>query len=206
MTAKRLSKELRRTIAQRATAQANEKERKELEERSHEIGMRGYETIFDQEVRAMAAWMPAGWVSKDLCLRFNANGWDVKFTVKEAVPVPSSSGFGCHMLGSVAGDLGTEMQKLATDIKTFKEEGDSAYRKVLAMLNQFVTFKQLRENWPEGHQFYKDLDADDVAKVPAVRIAEINALLGLPREEDNEEQGTVDAGGSEPSEPIPEDG
>jgi hypothetical protein len=59
----------------------------------------------------------------------------------------------------------------------------AAYKATKTLLSSATTIKSLRATWPDGEAFYKAFEARElVSTVPAVRVDEVNKLLGLPPE------------------------
>jgi hypothetical protein len=174
----RLTKEMRESIAIRASNTSFLAEYEAIKKEEHKIGMALYEEAFDKKVRGQAARMPKHWMRQDGCLRFNCGGYDLTFTVKEAVPVPSSTH--CARLANITGELAVTAQKHAEKIQDLKKRNKDAQRALLAMLHGIGSIKQLKNAWPEGAEFYSMYDIESPkAGVPAVQIAEINSMLGL---------------------------
>lgn len=114
----------------------------------------------------------------DSCLRFNCGGYDLRFTVTPAVAVPYSTH--CARLGTLTGDLAERGQAHANAGQTFRTEYETAYCALLRMLEGVGSVKALHKAWPEGIEFYKTyLTAAPGANVPALRVEEVNKMLGL---------------------------
>lgn len=194
----RLTNEMRLEIAKKAMADTRAKTAAELRERQDRLARAGHAKLFDAKLVKEVMKLPKEWRRMDGCLKFNADGWQVQFNLLDPrdhtklnyeerankdwqLPVPlghSSSQYSCNPLGSITGELATEMQKCATDIKTFKENGDEGTKMVKQMLGMVNTIKRLKEVWPEGIEFYQEYDVPET-QLPAVRMDEINALLGI---------------------------
>lgn len=175
----RLTQNIRERICNRAITAAF-KEREESRAAAEiALGMEAYQAAFPEKERVAAAAMPEGWLRLDRCLRFNANGWNVTLRVNPGVPVPSAE-YGCRNLASLTGELADRVQRHAQDEENLRDERRKAERELSGFLDQFKTIKQMREAWPEGEPFYAEFDVDrKPTGVPAVRVAEINALLGI---------------------------
>ena len=146
--------------------------------RSHALAIEAYESVFDEAVRRQALAMPKDWLRYDSCLRFNANGWDVTLNAREAVPVPHS--YYCTRIGTLDGEMAERVQAFSTEKEQLRNDIHRAERETSGFLEQFKSFKQMRETWPEGEPFYGSFDVEKLAGgVPAVRVAEINKLLNI---------------------------
>lgn len=175
----RLTQNIRERICRRAITAAFKDREAALKEQEHTLGMECYQAVIPESERKAAAAMPEGWLQMDACLRFNANGWDARLCVTSPVPVPNNKGY-CRSLGSLTGDLAERVQAHLQEEKGLKEARIKAEMELSGFLEQFKTYKQLREAWPEGEPFYAEFDVEPKAGgVPAVRVAEINKLLNL---------------------------
>ena len=175
----RLTQSIRETIKNRAIKAAFAEREQAMKDAESLLGIEAYESVFPQVIRDQAAAMPDGWLRQDSCLRFNASGWNVTLTLKEGVPVPSAR-YGCEVLASLTGDLAERVQARKTASEKLREQRYSAERELAGFLEQFKSFKSMREAWPEGKPFYESFDVEaPKGGVPAVRVAEINKLLNI---------------------------
>jgi hypothetical protein len=174
----RITNSIRESICRKAINAAFKEREEAHAAQEHALGMEAYEAVIPAAERKAAAKMPENWLRMDGCLKFNANGWSVTLCVKPSVPVPQSPY--CQPLGSVTGDLAERIQAHCTAIKERKEAKHRAEREMTGFLEQFRSIKQMREAWPEGEPFYAEFDVErKSAGVPAVRVAEINKMLGI---------------------------
>lgn len=176
----RLTQNIRERICKRAIAAAFKEREESHEAAEHALGMEAYAAVLPEAERLAAAALPERWLKTDRCLRFNANGWTATLTVSEKVPVPFDDRAYCTPLGTLTGDLGERVQAHVQGEEKLRDEKRKAVRELSGFLDQFKTIKQMREAWPEGEPFYAEFDVErKAAGVPAVRVAEINALLGI---------------------------
>lgn len=174
----RLTNTLRDTIRHRAIGAAFSEREAELKANEHRLGMEAYDAVIPEAERIAAAGLPERWCRYDRCLRFNAGGWDVRLDVEKSVPV--FSGYGCHRLGDITGDLAERIQAHVQAKEALRKDKARAEHELDGFLAQFKSLKQMAESWPEGNPFYADLDIDrKPGGVPAVRVMEINKLLNL---------------------------
>jgi len=182
----RLTKDLRSSIAYAAVAHAFDPRQDALNKEEDALGREAYAAVLTPaEIKAVKA-VPQNWFRSDSCLRFNAGGYTVKLTVSDGMPVPYApkgdrGGYHCGMLGSIpAGDLCDRIQTHVKAVETYREERYKAKQSVLVMLGGVSTLKQLREAWPEGESFFSRHEAVSTGgNLPAVRVDEVNAMLGL---------------------------
>jgi hypothetical protein len=174
----KLTKEIREKIASDTVKGQFAKREKDLKKAHHEMGMKLYNFVFDEATRKAVKKVPEKWLRHCDCLRFNCNGWNLRFNVDKPVPTPNSSH--CDVLGSVTGDLATEAQELSKEEQKYRDDLSSAYRALITMLNELNTMKQLQDTWPEGKQYYgKYLKAKEGSTLPAIQVSEVNKILGI---------------------------
>lgn len=171
----------RKTIVNRAIIAAYTPKKVAQDKAEAAQAMQCYNAVFPKKIREQASLMPAGWLRDDNCLRFNAMGYEAKLCMEEKVRVPSSN-YGCQRLGNLEPELGQKVQEFLRDKEKMREEVTRSEHKLTGFLEQFKTFKQMQQAWPEGEQFYKDLNAERTPQqLPAVITSEINAMLGLDK-------------------------
>lgn len=174
----KLTQASRERINKRAVLAAFSERRDEFRAQEHSLGMDAYRACFPAEQLSLAASLPDGWVRRDACLRFNAEGWSAELCVDPPVPVPHSPY--CRPLGSLTGELAERVKAHMQAKEQVREAARKTEAEMTGFLSQFRSFKEMREAWPEGAALYDDLDVERTATgVPAVRVAEINKLLNL---------------------------
>ncbi len=180
----RLTNDVREAIANKAVAHAFDPRRAALAEEADTLGRAAYAVVFPKSETDKLASVPENWIRRDACLRFNVGGQHIKLNlVGDGVPVPyrinGYAGYSCSVLGSIPhGDLCDKIQKHAVAVEKLKDESKAARQQLMAMLAKVSTFKRLRDIWPEGAQFFAGYEISSAA-VPALRVDEINAMLGL---------------------------
>jgi hypothetical protein len=182
----RLTTAARQVIAERAVRHAFAEREAALKKAEDLLAREAFDAVVPVAEQKLAKKLPEYWLRRDDCLRFNAGGYDVTLSViGEGLPVPyapdgSRGGYSCNRLGNIPhGDLCDRIQAHVKASDEIKLERRSAYKATLAMLEAIQTTNKLREVWPEGEQFFLDY-ADAVApSLPAIRVSEVNALLGL---------------------------
>lgn len=174
----RLTKTIREHICEHAVKAAFEHKLEDLKNREAELAEACYNAVFSEDIRNALSQVPDGWLRTCTCLRFNAGGWNVMLCSEKEMPTPDSRF--CEPLGAVTGELADKVQAFSQEKTQLTDDQHDARAKMLGFLEGFSTFKQLREAWPEGEQFYQDYDSRRIApNVPAVITKEINTMLGL---------------------------
>lgn len=183
----RLTKDLRQSIANAAVAHSFDPKADAHKVAEDALAREAYAHVIPASEVAAAEAMPSNWYRRDACLRFNAGGYTVRLNlIGDGLPVPYQAkgeaygGYHCAVLGSIPpGDLCDRIQAHAQDGEQLKAERRKAYQAVFAMLEGVSTLKRLAEVWPDGEQFYKRYAETPAASLPAVRVDEINAMLGI---------------------------
>lgn len=145
------------------------------------LAFEAYAFIVTPAEQKAIAKLPARWWKRDKCLRFNVEGQRITLNVPEpGVLVPPSSGGYCETLGAITeGDLCSRIQAHAQAGEALKAEQKDAEAKVKALVYSVTTTAKLREVWPEGEAFYDGIESRSPSSLPMVRVAEVNAALGI---------------------------
>lgn len=183
----KLTKYSREAIARRAVAHSFDPRQAELKIAEDRLAREAYATLFSDAELAIVATLPEGWVRLDACLQFNVGGQRITLDVSgDGLPVPyrprgsENGGYYCHQLGVIEhGDLCDRIQKHAQTVDTVKSERRAALRATEQMLGAVTTTGKLKEIWPQGAQFYAEYEDKPPVHLPAVRVDEVNAALGL---------------------------
>lgn len=183
----KLTKYSREAIARRAVAHAFDPRQAALADAEDVLAREAYDSIFPKDEQALVAAIPSNWFRLDACLQFNVGGQRITLNVKgDGLPVPYRmkgsewGSYGCHQIGTIEhGELCDRIQKHAQTVEDVKRERRDALRATENMLNAVTTTGKLKEVWPQGEQFYADYEDRPAPALPAVRVDEINSILGL---------------------------
>ncbi len=108
-----------------------------------------------------------------------ANGYQVGMYVKDPLPRQGYQ-INHHFI--------VKSESLTNEVMAWRDACDEWLKakremelKVNAVLNSVTTFNSLQKTWPAGEQFWKHLPIDFPFRnqVPAVKVEELNAALGL---------------------------
>ncbi|MDW9880507.1 hypothetical protein GOA90_25310 [Sinorhizobium meliloti] len=183
----KLTNYMRESIAGRAVSHAFDPKKEALAKAEDALAREAYAFTFPKAETDLIATVPENWFRRDPCLLFNVGGQSIVLNVAGAgLPVPYRSkhsdngSYRCNTVGVIPhGDLCDRIQKHAQAVEKYKEQRREAKRQVEAMLGSVTTTGKLKEVWPEGEQFYSKYDDVKPPSLPAVRAAEVNAILGL---------------------------
>lgn len=175
----RLTNSIREDLALKTIKETFGKDVESEKKAEAALAKKAYESLFDPKILTAVKKLPKEWVKFDNCLRFNIRGMSITLCMPEpGVVVPRT--IGCTSLGVLSGDLGEEVVAFAEKKRDNYNARKDAQRKVYNMLVQLQTIKQLQDTWPEGKKFYADLlKVKEGSALPAIRIEEVNAALGL---------------------------
>lgn len=183
----RLTKYSRKAIASAATAHSFDPKSELLAATEDALAQEAYDSVIPAAEKKAAEAMPSNWYRRDACLRFNVGGYSLHLNlIGDGLPVPYKAkgeeygGYHFGSLGSIpAGDLCDRIQAHAQAKDSLRTERQKAYRAVITMLDGVSTVKRLSEVWPEGEQFCAKYGTTTSANLPAVRVDEVNAMLGI---------------------------
>ncbi|WP_420959336.1 Nmad5 family putative nucleotide modification protein [Brucella sp. IR073] len=186
----RITKYTRDAIASSAIAFAFDPKEKALKQIEHELAREVHAYLFPKDIIHIARSLPKGWIRHISTLKLNAAGHAIDVAAGEELPVPATdkngntAGSYGYLTGAIPpGDLADRLQGHAQVKEKLRDERKSARRQLDAMLAEITTIKKLAEAWPEGEPFYSKYLEREAPQVPALRVDEINEMLGLPIEE-----------------------
>jgi hypothetical protein len=84
---------------------------------------------------------------------------------------------------TAASPLCQEFHDIEAEEKTAVERGTIIENQVRATLDKFGTIKRLVEAWPEVAELLPPMTAETKSNLPAIQVADLNKLVGLPSEE-----------------------
>lgn len=137
--------------------------------------------LFKPDELALVAAVPTRWISRDVKMRIIVECMGITISGKDALPFPRS--FWSHDNRPVIKDdaLAARIVQNAAAKEKLKAERREATRKLDAILAITPSMKALKKAWPEGAAYYAEFEDKPAPSVPAVRIEDINDLLGLPK-------------------------
>jgi hypothetical protein len=167
-------------IVSRAVAEAFHARREKALKQEAALTERAYKRLFPASVRSQVAEMPEGWVVEQKALKFVVSGLTFRVHGAQAFRLPLKNYYNNETAGSVVDDALRDALTTHFDAKkVIEDEASKVKQNLEAILSRAMTFRQLRDMWPEGKRFYDHLKPRAAAPVPAVQIQDINAALGL---------------------------
>ena len=82
--------------------------------------------------------------------------------------------------------LAVEFESIIAEEKALDEERGALTTQVRAVLNRFTTVAKLLKEWPEASELLPSKVAEAKPQLPAVQVADLNKLVGLPSGERSE--------------------
>lgn len=173
----RLNSENRQSIANRAMkSKAFEDRETELAFRSNALAVEVYGFLFAAVIRKAAATLNDKWVHYRTQMNVNVSGPTIALYFDKPMPLPDNH---YAVVGAVgAGELADRIMAYANDREALKQDREKAKAAVWALLNNVSTLESLQKVWPEGQQFYSDLEIRK-PDLPSVIGADINKILGV---------------------------
>lgn len=186
MTKTRMTNMDRQAIASAITAHKFDPLEKEAKDKRFELAEKVYDRVYSKADKEWMAAAPKGGLvmSSTFSIRVAGQWHQVEF--KEAKPIfAAHSGYGRddYYHFSAGDELGEAVVAAAS--RTLREERNDAYNRVVAALSAFRNFEDVLTGWPEAESFVKaqmQTKAVMVPGLPAIKIADLNAALGLPPE------------------------
>lgn len=120
------------------------------------------------------------WKGEKVAFRVGLLGYQIALAVKD--PLPQNHRYNRAGFFTVKdGALSEEIIAWQHACEAWVEGKRETANKVSAVLNSVTTYNSLEKTWPDGKRFYKHLPIDFPFRnqVPAVRVEELNAALGL---------------------------
>jgi hypothetical protein len=173
----RLNNTHRETIARRAErSEAFDNRQKEIDFRGDVLAKEARAKLYKPAVIKAADTVGDKWVSVRTTFKLNVGGAQIILHFTEPTALPYDQ-YG--VVGAVEpGDLADRIMTWAADAETLKADRKRARYAIEAMLNNVSTLETLQSVWPEGQQFYSDLEIRK-PDLPAVVGTDINKLLGV---------------------------
>lgn len=121
----------------------------------------------------------AAWKGEKVTWRVGALGYQIALYIKD--PLPQTSNYYRKFFVVKAGKLADDIVAWQADVTEWIKQKREMQLRVNAVLNSVTTFKSLQNTWPDGERFYKHVPIDFPFRnqVPAVKVDELNAALGL---------------------------
>lgn len=161
------------------------KEREAVKKEEQHIAELAYDLVFSKELRMAVAKVEKihkGFTRHDNCLRFSFRGMQAMLRLGDkhpGLPVPYDRGY-CQNQGIITDEtLIARWQAYEGEKKATEERFGQARAALWALLERAKTLAELEDSWPEGKAFYGHLKPKEKAQLPAVRVDEVNRLLGL---------------------------
>lgn len=79
-----------------------------------------------------------------------------------------------------------EFHSIEKTTRKLKERRENISAQVEGSLSSFTTIKKLLDAWPESKELLPKEVTRHVVNLPAVKVKDLNALIGLPKGEDND--------------------
>ena len=177
----RLTNDMREAIAHAAVWHKFDPLKKKLDDMEDTLAREAYAAIIPADELKALEGVPPRWLNHNSSVTVSAGGYNIQLSLKEGtqLPVPRNGAF---RLGALPhGDLCDRARAHANAQETLRNERRNAFYATQTLLASVTTFKALRAAWPDGETFYKKFEgAVPASTLPAVQVAKVNEMLGLP--------------------------
>lgn len=159
------------------------------------LAQRVYDSLYDDKTKKWIAEAPSGWLSTTSSIKCNVAGLSVSVSfgylpqsnhrVHKPVTTKHAAGWDTIKTFPAGDTLGEEIRAHALAKEEHKRLRSGAYRQVATALASLRTFEAALKAWPEAETFIKprmQTRCVEVPGLPAVKMADLNTLLGLPPE------------------------
>lgn len=157
---------------------------KEAEAKRFELAEKVYDHIYSKADKEWMASAPKGALELRNYLNIRVAGQWHQVEFKTGKPIfHKHADYDRYYSFSAGDELGEAVAAAAK--RTLREECKDAYNKVVAALSAFRNFEDVLAGWPEVETFVKaqmQAKAVMVPGLPAIKLADLNAALGLPPE------------------------
>lgn len=145
----------------------------------HVLALDCYAHVFAPDERAAVAALVSGWAKEvdSMQVSFRGNYYRLQCPRKLRIPYTMSTPSYVPRITDTA--LIERWERLEMVKTTLSDDVDRATAQLKVLLNQFGSLKSLSEGWPEGAEFYKDLQPPPDVALPVVQMTAINEMLGL---------------------------
>lgn len=181
----RLTNDMREAIAHAAVGHKFDPLKTALGNAEDALAREVHAALLPASEIAAAAALPARWVKATRAIRTNAGGYRVNLELTDdaRLPVPVDSEYHGSLGNLPHGDLCDRVRAHVENRENTYRQRMAAYQATKTLLASATTIKSLRAAWPDGETFYKKFEgAVPASTLPAVRVDEVNKLLGLPPE------------------------
>jgi hypothetical protein len=185
MTAKkasvRLSNAMREAIVRAAMRDLYDPKVAAMAQREHDLLKRAYTVCVPAEAQAALLSLPEGFVTWSLNISFQISGRSFTLSaMRESEDRFFKKPWDYHKANNAA--LRDDIERFDNDKTKLLEDRRRAMATLTDFLAQFTTTGALLAAWPEG-EAYLPKDETKASTALAVQPAQVNALLGLPKDE-----------------------
>jgi len=180
----RLTNDMRAAIATAALAHKFNPIKEKLADTEDALAREAYAAIIPaSEIKALKN-VPERWFKHKNSVRVSAGGYDAQLELKGEARLPMPTTGFYDRLGSLPhGDLCDRVRAHVEAMRAYRDGRNNACIATTALLGSVTTLKALRAAWPDGETFYKKFEgAVPASTLPAVQVAKVNEMLGLPPE------------------------
>lgn len=178
----RLTNAMRESICRELLKQRFEAEEEVLLNDKLDFADRCYNAVYSPEERKIMSKLPNGYMPTctETSFCFQKAWYALRFRNAKRIPWADRNSWHAERFSFSDENLlvkeWAELQRRSDSLKEMKSE---AKTKIMAILRGISTVKRLLETWPEVAPWLPASEADASINLPAVPVAEINAMLNL---------------------------
>lgn len=186
MAYQKLTESLRSKIVRKVVSDQFDPIFDAIKERKMDLAHEIYLDEFKSRLEQIEA-LPEGWLPTLTSIGVNFGGQYHDLSLRTKVRVPASyydDYFDRNVnefIYEASHRFSKAMAEIVNDEKDAKERRDTAKTQTRAILNSYPSVQRLIEAWPEIEPYTVADGRVVVENLPAIKIDEINALLGLPK-------------------------
>lgn len=152
---------------------------KELQKQGHILGLAIYDDIYPPEIQKAMAALPNNFLPLQfyICCNFGSKFAQVYFGCEK--PVAYKHSYSSAKVYNFSDPLSDQFFKLRDERKELKDKKDIARETAQSILYSVHTVKKLLQVWPECQPFVETVASVPKPMLPALPIADVNAMLGL---------------------------
>ena len=174
---RRMSKSLAERIARAATEKHYSLMKKRQKEEAEAVALEVYEHVLGDALKILPK-IPKGFLKMSERFEGRNGGQYMSFYLSKAHPLPYT--MDDMVTKNIGSELATRYFKQHLAHEQEKKDYESLKTKVQVLCESTRDIKSLRKVWPEGNEFYKDLDFEkQLGTAVYFPTAELNAALGL---------------------------
>lgn len=177
----KLTKDMRNRIVINAVIGVLKKRHEALDKESNALAILVYDQIYPTDIQTQMAKLPDEFFQQNSVIRVEIDCEDIvlKMTSSRKVSAVDSQWHRPRVKLEELSDAKKKRICAFSDAqKALLVDTNNLKTKLRTLLNGITTMKRLREEWPDGAEYYKDqMPTPPIQNLPAVRGIDVTALI-----------------------------